>query len=111
MVVGPCQYVCVFRPPIGFCLITQTRSPITKFGATFDARVVPMLGHDMFAIEVFRYQLVDFLNLVVIVLRFDTFLFGGVGDTGERAFPAHQNFVWGQAAFTYLIMQVQQSPR
>ncbi len=53
-----------------------------------------MLGHDMFAIEVIRNQLVDFRNLVEIILRLDTLSFGGVGNTGERAFLPHQNFVW-----------------
>ncbi len=82
-----------------------------KFGATFDARVMSMLGHDMLAIEVIRNQLVDLRDLVEIILRFDALPFGGVGDTGERALPPHQNFVWGQTAFSYPIMQVKQGPR
>ncbi len=63
-----------------------------------------MLGHDMYTIEVIRNQLVDFLNLVEKSCDSMHSRLGGVGDTGERAFTPHRNFVWGQAAFSYSIM-------
>ncbi len=68
-----------------------------------------MLGHDMFAIEVFRNQLIDLQNLIQKILRLDAFPFGDVGDSGERAFPPYQ--ILRQAAFSYSIVQVQQGQR
>jgi hypothetical protein len=50
-----------------------------KFGATFDVRVMSMLGQEMYAVEFNRYQLVDFPNLLKIVLHLYAFSFGGVG--------------------------------
>jgi hypothetical protein len=65
-----------------------------------------MFCHDMFAVEVVEYLLIDIRNLIEVILGLLTFPFRDVWDTHERALSPHHNFVRGHTAFSNSIMQV-----